>query len=49
MCPFCVGTAVWVAAGAVSAGGVSVLAVAKFWKAKRASADIDKGADDDNE
>jgi hypothetical protein len=31
MCPFCMATAVWVAAGAVSAGGISALAVAKFW------------------
>ena len=31
MCPFCVGTAMWIAAGAVSASGISALAVAKFW------------------
>lgn len=30
MCPFCISTAVWIAAGAVSAGGVSALAV-KVW------------------
>jgi len=30
MCPFCVATAVWIAAGAVSTGGLSALAVAKF-------------------
>jgi hypothetical protein len=34
MCPFCIGTAVWIAAGAVSAGGVSALAVAKLWNKK---------------
>ena len=28
MCPFCVATAVWIAAGAVSTGGVSALAAA---------------------
>jgi hypothetical protein len=27
-------TAVWIVAGAVSTGGVSVLAVAKFWNRK---------------
>jgi hypothetical protein len=27
-------TAAWIAAGAVSTGGVSALAVAKFWKRK---------------
>jgi hypothetical protein len=30
MCPFCIGTAVWIAASVVSTGGVSALAVAKF-------------------
>ena len=30
MCPFCMATAVWIAAGVVSTGGVSALAVAKF-------------------
>jgi len=30
MCPFCIGTAVWIAAGAVTTGGVSALAVAKL-------------------
>lgn len=34
MCPFCIGTAVWIAAGAVTTGGVSALAVAKFWTKK---------------
>lgn len=34
MCPFCVATAVWIAAGTVSAGGVSALAVAKIWNRK---------------
>jgi hypothetical protein len=27
MCPFCVATAVWIAAGAVSTGGLSALAI----------------------
>jgi hypothetical protein len=31
MCPFCIGTAVWIAAGVVSTGGISALAVTKFW------------------
>jgi hypothetical protein len=30
MCPFCVATAAWIAAGAVSVGGSSVFAVAKL-------------------
>jgi hypothetical protein len=34
MCPFCVATAVWIAAGAVTTGGVSALAVAKLWNRK---------------
>lgn len=34
MCPFCMATAVWIAAGAVSTGGVSALAVAKIWNKK---------------
>jgi hypothetical protein len=34
MCPFCVSTAVWVAASVVSTGGVSALAVAKLWNRK---------------
>lgn len=32
MCPFCVGTALWMAAGVVGAGGVGALAVGKLWK-----------------
>jgi len=31
MCPFCIGTALWIAAGAVTTGGVSALAVNKLW------------------
>jgi hypothetical protein len=34
MCPFCIGSALWIAAGAVSTGGVSALAVAKLWNKK---------------
>ena len=34
MCPFCIATAMWVAAGVVSTGSVSALAVAKCWKTK---------------
>ena len=30
MCPFCIGTALWIAAGAVSAGGVSAFAIVKL-------------------
>lgn len=34
MCPFCVATALWIAAGAVTTGGVSALAVTKVWNSK---------------
>jgi hypothetical protein len=34
MCPFCMATAMWIAAGAVSTGGLSTLAVVKRWNAK---------------
>jgi hypothetical protein len=34
MCPFCLATAAWIAAGAVSASGVSALAVTKIWNNK---------------
>jgi hypothetical protein len=34
MCPFCVATALWIAAGAVTTGGVSAIAVTKVWNSK---------------
>lgn len=34
MCPFCIGAAVWIAAGVVTSGGVSALAVTKVMKNK---------------
>jgi len=34
MCPFCLATAVWIAAGAVSTGGLSALAITKIGKKK---------------
>ena len=34
MCPFCMAAAAWIAAGVISTGGVSALAVAKFWNGK---------------
>lgn len=34
MCPFCIGAAVWIAAGVVTSGGVSALAVTKVMKGK---------------
>ncbi|WP_158789321.1 hypothetical protein [Granulicella sp. L46] len=34
MCPFCIGTAVWIAAGAVTTGGVSAIAITKLWNKK---------------
>lgn len=36
MCPFCIGTALWIAAGAVAAGGVSAVAMTKLAKNKHA-------------
>ena len=44
MCPFCIGTAVWIAAGAVTSG-VSALAVAKFWNRK----EHEQGGTDDQQ
>jgi hypothetical protein len=34
MCPFCITTAAWIAAGAISTSGVSALAVVKFFNKK---------------
>jgi hypothetical protein len=34
MCPFCIGTAVLIAAGAVTAGGVSAFTASKLWNKK---------------
>jgi len=31
MCPFCIATSIWIAAGVVPAGAVSALAVATLW------------------
>ena len=46
MCPFCIGTAVWIAAGAVTTGGVSALAITKLiHKKSRQSAE---GASNEN-
>jgi hypothetical protein len=45
MCPFCIGTAVWIAAGAVTTGGVSALAVVKFWNKK----EHEQGGTDDQQ
>ena len=39
MCPFCISTAAWIAAGVVSTGSVSALAVAKIWNRKMREAD----------
>ena len=44
MCPFCIGTAVWIAAGAITTSGISALAVAKFWNRKA----HEQGATDDH-
>ncbi len=38
MCPFCIGTGLWIAAGLVSATGVSALTVAKL-KSKKPEED----------
>jgi hypothetical protein len=47
MCPFCVATAVWIAAGTVTTGGVSALAVAKFWNKK--AQECEQGASHDEQ
>jgi hypothetical protein len=47
MCPFCVGTALWIAAGAVSTGGVSALAVAKLWNKKAREREREQGGSND--
>lgn len=47
MCPFCMATAVWIAVGAVSTGGVSALAAAKLWN-KNAQV-CEKGEDNDKQ
>lgn len=36
MCPACYATLMWTVAGATSAGGATVFAVAKVWKKRRA-------------
>jgi hypothetical protein len=43
MCPFCMATAVWIAAGVVSTGGVSALAAAKLWN--RRAREREQGGD----
>ncbi|HEX8812778.1 MAG TPA: hypothetical protein VF742_12375 [Terracidiphilus sp.] len=47
MCPFCVATAAWIAAGVVSTGGVSALAVAKIWNRK--AREREEGANHDEQ
>jgi hypothetical protein len=34
MCPFCIGTAVWIAAGAIATTGASALALTKLHNKK---------------
>jgi len=47
MCPFCIGTAVWIAAGVVSTGGVSALAVTKLWSKKAREREQGEGGSND--
>ncbi len=47
MCPFCIGTVVWIAASAVSASGVSALAMAKVWNRKAREREV--GGQDDKQ
>ena len=44
MCPFCIGTALWIAAGAVTTGGVSALAITKLWNKKEQGGNHDEQA-----
>jgi hypothetical protein len=46
MCPFCIGTALWIAAGAVTTGGVSALAVTKLWNTKAREREQGAGHDE---
>lgn len=46
MCPFCIGTALWIAAGAVATGGVSVAAT-KLWSRK--AQESERGGEHDDE
>lgn len=39
MCPICLATAAWIAAGVTSTGGASALAVSTFRKNQRSSSD----------
>jgi hypothetical protein len=34
MCPFCIGTAAWITAAVIAAGGASAAAVTKLWNNK---------------
>jgi len=42
MCPFCIATAVWIAAGTASTGGVSAFAVSRLRGKSRESETINK-------
>jgi len=46
MCPFCIGTAVWIAAGAVAAGGATAVTAAKLWNRK---AQHEQGGENDEQ
>ena len=46
MCPFCIGTAVWIAAGAVTTGGVSALAITTLWNRKAREREEGAGNDE---
>ena len=39
MCPVCLATAAWIAAGVTSTGGVSALAIGSFRKSQKATTD----------
>lgn len=49
MCPFCIATAVWIAAGAVSTGGISALAMTKLSRKKTGESEpiAERGANHD--
>jgi hypothetical protein len=49
MCPFCISTVAWIAAGVISTGSVSALAVAKIWNKKAHEPQPAKGGNHDNQ
>ena len=45
MCPLCMATTLWIAAGAVSTGGIYTVAVTKLWNKRAQERAKEKGND----